>query len=297
MFNGPFDTRIRFAKVDRYGDLLKKLSKLIAWKMFWLELDRLAEVFSISRGGSPPICPLLKLKILVLESLYNLSDDVQEQQILDHLSFVQFLDLGTGDDIPDSKIILLSRETFKADGVEENLFARFGDFLNQTGCDVEQGWIVDAAIFKASIRRASRAINEKSKNDEPVKAWTFNQRAQKDVQICWTQKNGNNFFEYKNYAGGDLKYKVIQLHAVTPAPVYDSHEFESLLTENADPSLYVDSAYMSDAQIARLSAPDSLSLPCIHEKRCANSPLNDEQCYAKRKCSLHHVRSEYVFGA
>jgi IS5 family transposase len=64
------------------------------------------------------------------------------------------------------------------------------------------------------------------KANEPVEEWTDNQRAQKDVQARWTQKNGKNFFGYKNHIGGDVKHKLIRAYVVTPASAHDSNEFE-----------------------------------------------------------------------
>ncbi len=44
---------------------------------------------------------------MVLQSLYNLSDDVVEYQIRDRLSFMRFFDLSLGDRVPDAKTILV----------------------------------------------------------------------------------------------------------------------------------------------------------------------------------------------
>ena len=49
-------------------------------------------------------------KILVLQSLYNLSDDATEYHIHDRLGFMFFLDLGLGNRVPDAKTIWLFRE-------------------------------------------------------------------------------------------------------------------------------------------------------------------------------------------
>jgi len=44
------------------------------------------------------------------DSLYNLSDDAIEFQILDRLLFMRFLNLTLGDRVPDSKTIWLFRD-------------------------------------------------------------------------------------------------------------------------------------------------------------------------------------------
>lgn len=297
MFRGLFDTQTRLAKIDRNGDPLKRLNELVDWSIFWPDLLPFAEVANPSKGGRPPVCPLLKFKMLILQSLYNLSDDGLEQLVLDRLSFMRFLGLGIGDDVPDAKTIWLFRETLKEHGLTEKLFARFGEFLDQAGFAAREGQIIDATIVKVPTRRDSRETNEKVKKEEPVEEWTPNQRAQKDVDARWTQKNGKNFFGYKNHADADVKHKLIRAYDVTPASVHDSNIFESLLTENSDPSVYADSAYMLEERIARLTAPDSPWLPCIHEKGHAKHALSESQRMANRERSRHRVRVEHIFGA
>jgi len=45
------------------------------------------------------------IKILVLQQLYNLADDVLEYQLLDSRKFLQFLGLNDSSTIPDAKAI------------------------------------------------------------------------------------------------------------------------------------------------------------------------------------------------
>ena len=47
-----------------------------------------------SKAGRKPYDAILKFKILVLQSLHNLSDEQTEYLIRDRLSFMRFLDLG-----------------------------------------------------------------------------------------------------------------------------------------------------------------------------------------------------------
>jgi len=49
-------------------------------------------------------------KILILQSLYNLSDDQTELQISDRLAFMRFLGLSVGNTVPGAKTIRLFPE-------------------------------------------------------------------------------------------------------------------------------------------------------------------------------------------
>lgn len=297
MFKGLFDTQTRLAKIDRNGDPLRKLNELINWSIFLPDLLPLQERANPSKGGRPPIDALLKFKMLVLQSLYNLSDDALEQQVLDRLSFMRFLGLGMGDDVPDSKTIWSFRERLKELGLVEKLFDRFGAYLNQAGFDAKRGQIVDASIVRVPVRRDTREVNEKVKNGEEVSEWKPATRAQKDTTARWTQKNGKNFFGYKNHICPDVEHKLIRSYAVTPASTHDSNEFESLLRPNPDPSVYADSAYMSGERVERLSAADSPWLACIHEANRGKSKLSESQQRANHERSKIRVRVEHVFGA
>ncbi len=48
---------------------------------------------------------MLKFKVLVLQKFHGLSDDSNEEQIIDRTSFKNFLGLRIGDDIPDAKTL------------------------------------------------------------------------------------------------------------------------------------------------------------------------------------------------
>src|SRR5262249_14877266 len=63
---------------------------------------RLAPEESKSDAGRKPFDAVLMFKILVLQTLYNLSDEQVEYQIRDRISFMRFLGLGLEDAVPDA---------------------------------------------------------------------------------------------------------------------------------------------------------------------------------------------------
>jgi IS5 family transposase len=56
-----------------------------------------------SKAGRKPWDEIVMFKMIVLQQLYNLSDDQIEHQIRDRLSFMRFLDLGIEDPVPEPK--------------------------------------------------------------------------------------------------------------------------------------------------------------------------------------------------
>ncbi|MFV0390150.1 MAG: transposase [Pyrinomonadaceae bacterium] len=54
-----------------------------------------------ARAGRPPISFEVKLKMLFLQFAFNLSDEELDDQLIDRLSFQEFVRLGYHDEIPD----------------------------------------------------------------------------------------------------------------------------------------------------------------------------------------------------
>ncbi len=92
-------SQMRFFFVDMRDDRLKKtgcrqniLQMLIPWEIFRKKLECLYR--NSPKGGRLPYDCVRMLKILILQSLYNLSDDETEFQVTDRLSFQKFLGIG-----------------------------------------------------------------------------------------------------------------------------------------------------------------------------------------------------------
>lgn len=89
--------------------------------------------------GSPPFDAVLMLKILVLQALYNLSDEQMEYQIRDRLSFMRFLGLDLHQRILNAKTIWLFREMLAQAGVVEMLFTQLDTYLAKHGLQARGG--------------------------------------------------------------------------------------------------------------------------------------------------------------
>jgi transposase len=58
-----------------------------------------------SKAGRKPIAPLILFKLLIVQQLYNLSDEDLEYQTYDRASFRRFLGLSPEAEVPDTKTI------------------------------------------------------------------------------------------------------------------------------------------------------------------------------------------------
>ena len=109
MLNGLFDIYNRLEYLTENGDILPNLKKLVPWEDFRGELEVIYDHERKSNAGRRPFDVVMMFKILILQSLYNLSDDEMEYQIMDRLSFMRFLGLDLNSRVPEAKTIWLFR--------------------------------------------------------------------------------------------------------------------------------------------------------------------------------------------
>ena len=107
---GWFDLDERYAALSAAGDPLERLDSVVDFELFRAELDAALERSDRVKGGRPPYDAVMMFKILVLQTLYTLSDDQTEYQLKDRLSFMRFAGLALEDRVPDAKTIWLYRE-------------------------------------------------------------------------------------------------------------------------------------------------------------------------------------------
>ena len=157
--HGFFDEHDRLEKLSRQGDPLEKLNTVIDWEMFRAQLRRCFKKEPKGPGGRPPFDYVMMFKILILQRLYNLSDEQMQYQILDRLSFQRFLGQGLHSDVPDEKTIWLFREVLTKKGMIENLFDRYREYLEKKGLISNNGSIIDASFVEVPRQRNSREEN------------------------------------------------------------------------------------------------------------------------------------------
>lgn len=246
MQTGLFDWQTRFEQLDNGGDPLVKLNDMVKWELFRKPLEKVRDKERKSNAGRKPFDTVLMFKILILQSLYNLSDDQLEFQIRDRLSFMRFLGLSLGNTVPDAKTVWLFREQLTEANLVKKLFERFDKFLRKSGFTARKGQIIDASIVPAPRQRNSRDENRQIKEGQVPTGWTENKKRQKDTDARWTRKNGKNYYGYKNHIEVDAAHKLIREYEVTPASTHDSQVFEDLLDQdNTSCDVWTDSAYRS----------------------------------------------------
>lgn len=246
---GFFDLSDRYEQLSRDGDPLVRLNEMMDWKIFLPLISRAFDKQRKSTAGRKPYNRLLMFKILVLQSLYNLSDHQAEFQIRDRLSFMRFLNLDLEDKIPDEKTIWSFREVLVQGKVIDKLFSRFERYLEKNGFNAKAGTIIDATIVEAPKQRNSREDNKTIKTGKIPDNFRKNDNKlrQKDIDARWAIKGGKTYYGYKNHTNVDAKNKLIRAYEITPAPTSDISCLNLLLRDNQEEKkVWADAAYHSE---------------------------------------------------
>ena len=295
-----FDLERRLEKIHELNDFLPRLNALVPWETFRYQLDKVREKERLSNAGRPPFDVVLMFKVLILKSLYNLSDDMTELMIRDRISFMEFLGLSFADRVPDAKTIWFFAEQLKELGLERKLFERFERELVRQGFAAKGGYLVDGSFVEVPKQRNTKEENDEIKAGNVPETISENPHvlAQKDTDARWTKKNDVSYFGYKDHILADETHKLIREWDVTDASVHDSVPLLDLVPKKPlkrNQRLFADSAY-SGEEIEKTLKKRKYR-PMICEKGYRNNPLTEEQKERNRAKSRIRCRIEHVFGA
>src|SRR5262245_40985290 len=258
-----------------------RIKKIVRWEDFRADIESVTETKPEERksnAGRKPYDAILKFKIVVLQSLHNLSDEQTEYLIRDRISFMRFLDLELEDPVPDATTIWLFREALAQAGLIDKLFERFGRHLEAAGYIARGGQIIDATIVPVPKQRNAKEENEAIKAGQTPEGWKQQpaKHAQKDKDARWTKTNDEGFYGYKNHLNVDRVHKLIRKWDATDASVHDSQKLDDVLDpSNTGKGVWADSAYRSAQIEARLKAKGFQSR--IHRRAARNRPLSERQ--------------------
>lgn len=295
---GFFDLDERHQQLEKLGDPLPKLAKVVDWEGFRPVLEKVHQKERKSNAGRKPFDVVLMFKVLVLQHFYNLADDQTEYQIRDRYSFCRFLGLTPEGRVPDAKTIWLFRERLKTLELVEELFAELMMQIEAAGYIPRRGQIVDASMVTAPRQRNRRDENETIKKGETPEGWDEKpaMKRQKDTDARWTKKHGKTYFGYKNHVSIDRENKLVRHFEVTDAAVHDSQVFDTLLDEtNTSADVWADSAYRSAKQEAELKERGYRSH--IQTKGTVKRKLSERATKANHRRAKVRVRVEHVFAA
>ncbi len=201
---GFFDSDRRLELLSKKGDGLEAIDTLVAWESFRADIEAVVitpDETKKSNAGRKPIDAIVLFRMLVVQTLYNLSDEETEFQINDRMTFMRFIGKGLEGRIPDATTLWLFREKLASAGLIEKLFERFDQHLAAKGYIARGGQMIDATIVSVPTQRNTRNENKAIKAGKTPEGWENEpaKNSQKDKDARWTKKHGKSFYGYKNH--------------------------------------------------------------------------------------------------
>jgi len=147
-----FALQERYKQVKDLGDRLGELATLIEWEPF-REIVGGLYTNTTEQGGRPNIDVVLMIKLLVLQSMYGLSDPELERQANDKISFLRFL--GFPEKVPDQTTVWYFREHLSKTKKDKAIWKELQRQLEGNGLKIRKGVIQDATFITADPGHAS----------------------------------------------------------------------------------------------------------------------------------------------
>jgi IS5 family transposase len=99
-------------------------------------------------------------KVLLLQTIYNLSDREIEEHLNFNILFMQFCGFSIDSDIPDHSTIARWRDRFIEKDIYEKALKEFNIQLSLKGIGIKDGSIIDATIVLSKSRPRKKVIIE-----------------------------------------------------------------------------------------------------------------------------------------
>ena len=117
--------------------------------------------------------------MLVLQQLFNLSDEELEFQVNGRRSFEEFVRLGVMrlgviNSIPDATTVAFFKERLRKAGVIEEIFEMFEGYLSSQGLEARGGQIIDATLVPVPRQQNTRDENNEIKAGRLPEGWDEN---------------------------------------------------------------------------------------------------------------------------
>ena len=237
----------RYRKPTRRDEFLATMNMIVPWSAL---CEVIAPHYPKGVGGRPPIGLERMLRIHFIQHWFNLADEACEEALYDSAALRRFVGIDLGrEPVPDATTMLKFRRLLNDNKLGEQLFAKVGEVLRQSGFKLKTGTIVDATIIGApsSTKNADNA---------------------RDPEMHQTQKGRQWYFGMKLHIGVDSQSGLVHSAVVTAANVHDKHPLPDLLHGN-ERRVYGDSAYSSQKELICGKAP--------HAKDFTNQRVRNRQ--------------------
>jgi IS5 family transposase len=251
---------------------LEEIDKVIPW----YRINKVLKKWKDSDLGRKGYRPETMFRMSLLKDFYGLSDYDTEEQINDRLSFRKFMQLGVDETSPDETSLCKFRAWLTQNNKQEELFKIVNRYLNDQGCFVKKGALIDATIIEAPINKSNGK-----------KEWV-------DKDASSTKKGSTWYRGYKAHMGLDFGSNLIADIVTTTAKVADTVIFDLLLPAYAK-AVLADKGYYSQERKRELRRS---GIFCgILDKAARGRKLSNSQKKRNKKLSSVRAYVEHPFNA
>lgn len=195
------DLFVQEQRQDKMGGFIANLAamdELIDFAAIAAQVDSACPRPDRSKGGRPPYPTEIMVRLLFIQSLYNLSDEYCEYQVLDRMSFQHFCRLDGMLHIPDARTLWHFKQHLAQGGLGGRaIFDAVSQQLQAHGYIPRGGQIVDASIVQAPVTQAKSEEREALNEGKPPEGWSSKRVRHTDRDARWTKKHGKSYYGYK----------------------------------------------------------------------------------------------------
>ena len=209
-------------RITKREEFLRKMDSCLPWQK-WVETVR--PYYPSGKRGRPPREIETMLRMLMLQTWFNLSDEAVEDAIYDSYAMKRFMRLNfeVGEQTPDATTLCKFRKLLTDNHLQEEFFKQVQEVLKEEGKLVKGGTIVDATIIEAPQSRK-------------------NSTGRPDPEMRSTRKNTKWYFGMREHIGVDPLFGFVHSVSTTPANEAEVKEAPKLLRED-DEVVYGDAGY------------------------------------------------------
>jgi len=214
-----YSNRKRKTKRDEF---LKIMNDIIPWEE-WISFIK--PVYFDNKVGRPARGIETMLRMFLLQSWFNLSDEAVEDAIYDSYAMRTFMGIDFMlEQVPDATTLCKFRKLLVENGIAKVFFDAIKHCLEEHGHIMRGGSVVDATIIEAPSS-------------------TKNQSNTRDSEMRQTKKGNQWHFGMKTHIGVDAGTGYIHSITATAANEHDITEVHNLIRED-DYVVYGDAGYL-----------------------------------------------------
>jgi IS5 family transposase len=209
-------------RITKREEFLNKMDAILPWKE-WVELVR--PYYPSGKRGRPPMEIETMLRMTLLQTWFNLSDEAVEDAIFDSYAMKSFMRIcfESGEQVPDATTLCKFRKLLSQHNLQKAIFEQVQSVLAKEGKQVCGGTIVDATIISAP---------ESTRNAE----------GKRDPEMHSVRKGTKWYFGMRVHIGVDPMHGFVHSLTVTAANAAEVKQTPELVRPDDD-VVYGDAGY------------------------------------------------------